>query len=262
LLVDVSAKVTKPAVSSEALGVYVAFKTDELGEKVPVPPDQIPVVVGPDTIPERTLYALFLQENKSIPAFTEGAVVNTIKTLSFTCEQFPLLVDVKIKFTEPELISLALGEYVAFKSVLFGVNVPVPPDQIPVVLPPDTVPERIDAALFLQALIFTPALTTGDGVNVILTVSFIKKQLLLLVEVKIRFTKPAVNSVVFGLYVAVKTELLGLNDPEPPDQIPVVVPPDTVPERTVIILFLQVVISVPAFTTGDGVKLILTLSTD
>ena len=107
--------------------------------------------------------------------------------------------EVKIKFTDPEAISPELGEYVAFKSVLFGVNVPVPPDQIPVLLPPDTVPERTDEGLFLQALRFTPAFTSGDGVNVIFTVSFFKIQFPLLVDVKIKLTNPAVNSVVFGV---------------------------------------------------------------
>ena len=62
----------------------MAVRTELLGLKDPEPPDQIPVVVPPDTDPERTETILFLQENKSIPAFTDGAVVNTIKTLSFT----------------------------------------------------------------------------------------------------------------------------------------------------------------------------------
>ena len=54
------------------------FKTELLGLKVPNPPVQTPVDVGPETKPERTVAALFLQEDKSIPAFTEGAFVKLI----------------------------------------------------------------------------------------------------------------------------------------------------------------------------------------
>ena len=64
LLVEVNVRVITPAVKSAALGIYVGFKDVLLGENVPVPPAQIPVVVGPDTMPERDAFALFLQENK------------------------------------------------------------------------------------------------------------------------------------------------------------------------------------------------------
>ncbi|MBK6985065.1 MAG: hypothetical protein IPH32_10080 [Bacteroidetes bacterium] len=62
----------------------MAFKVALLGLNVPEPPVQIPVVVGPDTIPERTAVALFLQADKSTPAFTVGGFVKLIKTLSVT----------------------------------------------------------------------------------------------------------------------------------------------------------------------------------
>jgi hypothetical protein len=48
--------------------------------------------------------------------------------------------------------------------VLFGLKVPAPPVQIPVVVAPATVPVRIDAALFLQEVIFKPAFTRGEFV--------------------------------------------------------------------------------------------------
>ena len=54
--------------------------------------------------------------------------------------------------------------------------------------------------------------------------------------------------------------MLGLNEPEPPDQIPVVVGPDTTPDKTEFILFLQTDKFNPAFTTGALVMLIITLS--
>jgi hypothetical protein len=75
LPVEVKTNLTKPVVSSEAVGEYVAFKSVLLGVKVPEPLDQMPVVVGPDTTPERTDDALFLQDDRSVPAFTSGADV-------------------------------------------------------------------------------------------------------------------------------------------------------------------------------------------
>jgi hypothetical protein len=142
---------------------------------------------------------------------------------------------------------------VAVKAALLGKNVPVPPDHIPVVEPPDTVPERTAAGLFLQKLKFTPALTTGDGVKVILTVSVTELQFPLLVEVKTNFTNPAVNSDALAVYVAVSAELLGLKEPEPPVQSPVVVGPVTTPESAFATLFLQAVKSIPAFAVGGFV---------
>ena len=121
-----------------------------LGLKDPDAPLQMPVVVGPDTKPESTAVALFLHAVKFGPAFTVGAFVKLIITLSTVCLQLPLLVDVKVKLTVPAAISDALGLYKEFKVVLFGVNVPVPPLQMPVVVGPDTTPESADMELFLQ----------------------------------------------------------------------------------------------------------------
>ena len=54
--------------------------------------------------------------------------------------------------------------------------------------------------------------------------------------------------------------LLGEKVPEPPLQIPDVEPPDTVADKAVAGLFLQILKSAPAFTIGAGVKLITMLS--
>ena len=150
LLVDVKVKFTKPAVSSAALGEYIAFKLVLLGVNVPVPLDQIPVVVVPDTTPERAVAALFLQEDKSIPALTTGALLIIIITWSTTWLQLPLPDEVKDKLTTPDVTSAAVGIYVGLSTELLGVKVPVPPDQIPVVVGPEIVPESTDARLFLQ----------------------------------------------------------------------------------------------------------------
>lgn len=49
--VVVKIKVTVPAVTSAALGVYTAFKVVLLGAKVPEPPDQVPDVAEPPMTP-------------------------------------------------------------------------------------------------------------------------------------------------------------------------------------------------------------------
>jgi len=75
----------------------------------PFAPLQIPVVVGPLTIPDKEIAALFLQTFKFSPAFTVGALVKFITTVSFTWLQFPLFEEFKIKLTEPAAISEAFG---------------------------------------------------------------------------------------------------------------------------------------------------------
>ncbi|MBK6985064.1 MAG: hypothetical protein IPH32_10075 [Bacteroidetes bacterium] len=56
---------------------------------------------------------------------------------------------------------------------MFGVNVPVPPLQIPVVVGPDITPAKTVAELFLHVEILTPAFTEGDGVKNTVTLSLL-----------------------------------------------------------------------------------------
>ena len=49
-----------------------------LGVKEPAPPDQIPVVVGPETVPDKTVSGLFLQVDRFTPALVIGALVYII----------------------------------------------------------------------------------------------------------------------------------------------------------------------------------------
>ncbi len=49
LVVNVS--VTVPAATSAALGVYIAFKVELFGAKVPVPPLQVALVAEPPIVP-------------------------------------------------------------------------------------------------------------------------------------------------------------------------------------------------------------------
>ena len=74
--------------------------------------------------------------------------------------------------------------------------------------------------MFAQTVWLAPALTTGFGVYVIFIVSDTALQVPLPVVVNIRFTNPAVISAAEGVYVAFKTELLGKNEPPPPDHAP------------------------------------------
>jgi hypothetical protein len=95
-----------------------------------------------------------------------GALVKLIRIPSTVWLQFPLLVDVSVKLTEPAAISAALGVYNEFNVALFGVNVPVPPAQIPVDVGPVTDPESEEMGLLLHTVIFEPAATIGAPVKV------------------------------------------------------------------------------------------------
>ena len=55
------------------------------------------------------IVGLFAQTFMSGPTATTGGFVNDITTVSVTWLQLPLFVDVKYKFTNPEVISAELG---------------------------------------------------------------------------------------------------------------------------------------------------------
>jgi len=133
LFVEIRVKLTEPAAISAALGVYSEFNVVLLGVKVPVPPAQIPVEVGPFTEPEREEIGLLLHTDILEPALTIGAPVNVTKILSFTWLQFPLLLEANTKYTDPAATSVGVGVYVEVNAELAGLNNPVPPDQTPVV---------------------------------------------------------------------------------------------------------------------------------
>src|SRR3990172_1956978 len=101
LPVDVNVSTTEPARVSALLAVYVAVSTDESGENVPVPLVAQKPPVATDTVPDRVIMGLFEQTGVSGPAFTNGASVIVILTVSLTGGQPPLAVDVKVSNTEP-----------------------------------------------------------------------------------------------------------------------------------------------------------------
>ena len=63
----------------------------------------------------------------------------------------PLFVEVRVRITDPAVVSAVLGSYAAFNVVDVGVKVPVPEVvQSPVLVPPETDPFSETIALFAQ----------------------------------------------------------------------------------------------------------------
>ena len=60
-----------------------------------------------EEVPERAAFELLAHTVLSTPAFTVGAGVMVILTLSETAVQFPLPVEVSVSVTEPAVISAA-----------------------------------------------------------------------------------------------------------------------------------------------------------
>src|SRR5438445_9833878 len=98
----------------------------------------------------------------------------------------PEVAEVKMSFIFLTMVSALPGVYLAFKVVLFGVNVPLPfvVVQVPVPLPPVIVPFSC-AKLFVQVAISVPAWAIGAGANATVIVSFTMEQFPLLDDVRI-----------------------------------------------------------------------------
>jgi type IV secretory pathway protease TraF len=79
----------------------------------------------------------------------------------------PLFVEVSVKVTIPAAVSAVLGMYIVDKKLAPGTYAPVPEqDQIPVVVPPETVPASDVFALLPQTVWSVPAETEILGVIV------------------------------------------------------------------------------------------------
>ena len=105
---------------------------------------------------------------------------------------------VRVSVTVPAVRSAALGVYTAFKVVLLGLYVPVPPLQVAPVAPFIT-PAKVIALALEQTVPLGPASTVGAGVKFTLTVSFTAVQLLLPVVVNTKFKIPLAISVTVGV---------------------------------------------------------------
>ena len=111
----------------------------------------------------------------------------------------PFPVVVRIRLTDPEAVSAALGIYVALSAVPFGEKVPVPEL---VHCPPEatnTDPFNDTFALFPQTDWSMPALDDGGGVIVMTVVSLTALQVPLPDEVRISVTLPETLSAAEGI---------------------------------------------------------------
>src|ERR1700758_3404808 len=107
-----------------------------------------------------------------------------------------------------------------------------------------------------QTVVSFPANTTGGALNTIFTVSVTILHPPLFVDASTSKTEPAIESALLKLYVAFNAVFEGLNVPLPNVvHCPVEDPPLTVPFRLAESELPHILISVPAFTTGAGVKI-------
>ena len=107
LFVEVKIIVTLPPEISAALGVYVVLSS-ELSAKVTVPS----VVHNPEfvlEVPINVTFELFEQTVWSVPAFTIGLSIYVMVMLSSSARHCPFPVDVRIKITEPAVVSAELA---------------------------------------------------------------------------------------------------------------------------------------------------------
>ena len=82
---------------------------------------------------------------------------------------------------------------------MLGLKAPVPPVHIPVDDPPVIEPFKVTSGLLAQTDWFTPALTIGAGVMVIVILSLTGLQFPLPVVVSVKVTVPAVISAAEGV---------------------------------------------------------------
>ena len=73
---------------------------------------------------------------------------------------------VRVRVTVPAVISAADGVYTAFNVLAFGLNVPVPPLQVPLDAEPPTLPARVTAGLDAHTVWSTLAFTVAAGLIV------------------------------------------------------------------------------------------------
>ena len=110
------------------------------GLNVPVPPDHVADVAEPPITPANVT-VLPAQIVCAEPASTVANGLIVIVKLSVPAVQGPVVV--KVNVTVPANTSAALGVYTAFSALAFGVNVPVPPLQVPPVAAPLTEPASV-----------------------------------------------------------------------------------------------------------------------
>ena len=101
------------------------------------------------------------------------------------------------------------------RSVLLGVNIPEPPDQIPPVATEMT-PAKFASGLFSQLFKSKPAETEGAEVNVTTISSDSALHVPFPVVVSVKVSVPEAISPAVGVYIELRAFALGVKTPKPP----------------------------------------------
>jgi hypothetical protein len=103
------------------------------GVKVPLPAlPQLPLPDTELTVPVRATRVEVAQIDLDAPAIVTGCLVMATEIVACCIGHMPLLVELRVNFTFPALMSPALIEYVVFTRFADGTKVPVPfADQLP-----------------------------------------------------------------------------------------------------------------------------------
>ena len=110
LLVDVSVKITEPAVMSAGVMAYTLFRTGVAGVSAPLPELlHVPVLLPPPMIPERAMVGVVEQSVWLRPASAVGGCLTRMASVAEAGRQLPLLVDVNVSVTAPAAMSAGPG---------------------------------------------------------------------------------------------------------------------------------------------------------
>ena len=120
-------------------------------------------------------------------------------------------------------------------------------DQLPVLVPPLTLPVSVIADVLEHTNLFPPAFVTAIGLIRIATVSVTAGQTLLFVEVSVKITTPFRISAPLNAYTGASAELL-LNVPEPEVDHDAVF---AVPFNDSVFCVAHTILLVPAFTMAS-----------
>jgi hypothetical protein len=218
------------------------------GAKVPLPNVvHVPELV--EEIPLRTGLAALGQSARFAPASTKGPLVNVIRSVSVTCRQLPLPVELSRIITLPAVVSALLGIYETFIFVLFGVNVPVPVVDHEAPAEILKLPLRLIVPALAQTVMLDPAFTLGEGVTLTVNCENTGLQPPLLVLVIASVNVPPEISELLGMYVPLIE--FGLKMPLPLD-VHVPEPVEDVPVKTTLALLAQTVWLRPAVIVGGA----------
>jgi hypothetical protein len=261
---EVSVNVTIPALTSLAEIKYCGLRT--LAEGLNDPPPLVVQAPADPVPPKIPPFNAILPDVAQIdwfgPARTVGVLIIVILTVSETTGQTPLLVELKVKTTEPAITSAGVMLYEVLNELLPGLNDPAP--AVPQAPAPNgfTVPLSAIAGTLEHKAWFGPAFTVARGVTCKLIDAATAGQGPLFCEVRVNVTIPALTSPVEIKYCGFKTFAEGLNAPPPlVVQIPFEpVPPKIPPFNAMLPVVAQIDWFGPARTVGVLIIAIFTVS--